>query len=775
MRSNTVLLMLFVMLVGLITPGIVSAGTNTWTGTGPFATGLGDRVITALALSPDGKTVYSGTASGTVFSYAVIPPTAVTNAATGILAIDATLNGTVNANSLSTAVSFDYGHDTTYGSSITAAASPVSGTTDTAVSAAVTGLVPGATYHYRAVAVNTSGTTYGGDQSFTLNKAATTTGLTSSPNPSTAGQQVTFTATVTGVTIIPAGTVTFMDGPTTIGTATLGAGGQATFTTSTLAAGAHSITATYGGNANYDSSSAAVTQTANEASAITSASSATFTIGAAGTFTVIATGYPAPTLSESGALPSGVTFNAATGVLSGTPAVGTDGVYHITLAAHNTSGADATQNFTLTVNRVPTITSADNATFTIGAAGTFTVTAGGYPAPTLSETGTLPSGITFNAATGVLSGTPAVGTNNVYNLIFTASNGVSSNATQNFTLTVQFNASPPTLTVSTLSDGAVTTSPVLNISGSVTGPNGIQSLTLNGTTVPLLSDGGFSFPIQLALGANNIIIVATDNAGHQTTSTRTITLTPTAPSLTITSPADGSTSTQTMVPVTGTSSAATVEASVNGGAALAAAKTNNNFTVTVNLAAGMNTIVVTATDAGSNTSSAKLTIFSNSSAPDLAVTSPANDLVTADQTITLTGTASSSTSPPVTVNITLDGQTYTPAVATGGAFQQQLNLSAEKNYDIVVTATDANSNTATVQRNVIYSLTSSGDINGDGKIDIADALMAMKVTVNLMTLNAEQLKRGDVAPLVNSVSEPDGTIGLDDAILILRKAVGLGW
>lgn len=42
---------------------------NTWVGTGPFATGAGNRVITALAVSPDGHTVFSGSGSGTIFSY----------------------------------------------------------------------------------------------------------------------------------------------------------------------------------------------------------------------------------------------------------------------------------------------------------------------------------------------------------------------------------------------------------------------------------------------------------------------------------------------------------------------------------------------------------------------------------------------------------------------------------------------------------------------------------------------------------------------------------
>ena len=84
----------------------------------------------------------------------------------------------------------------------------------------------------------------------------------------------------------------------------------------------------------------------------------------------------------------------------------------------------------------PLITSPNSTTFTVGAPGTFTVTATGSPTPTLSESGALPSGVTFNSSTGVLSGTPAAGSSGSYSLSFTASNGVSPSATQSFTLTV---------------------------------------------------------------------------------------------------------------------------------------------------------------------------------------------------------------------------------------------------------------------------------------------------------------------------------------------------
>src|SRR5262249_23197173 len=82
---------------------------------------------------------------------------------------------------------------------------------------------------------------------------ATTTTLTTTPNPSSLGQTVTLTATVSPVapaTGVPTGTVTFKDGATTIGTAALGATGSASLIVSTFAVGSHPLTAAYGGGGN---------------------------------------------------------------------------------------------------------------------------------------------------------------------------------------------------------------------------------------------------------------------------------------------------------------------------------------------------------------------------------------------------------------------------------------------------------------------------------------------------------------------------------------------
>jgi hypothetical protein len=92
-----------------------------------------------------------------------------------------------------------------------------------------------------------------------VSEATSSATLTSSFNPSASGQAVTFMATITSPTAKPTGPVTFTAGKTVLGTAQLN-GDKATFTTSTLAVGSTTVTATYSGDSNIAGSSASVTQ-----------------------------------------------------------------------------------------------------------------------------------------------------------------------------------------------------------------------------------------------------------------------------------------------------------------------------------------------------------------------------------------------------------------------------------------------------------------------------------------------------------------------------------
>ncbi len=137
---------------------------------------------------------------------------------------------------------------------------------------------------------HTIAATYTGDGNFlasvspaialTVNKSATTTKLSSTPNPSVFGQGIILNLVVAasgGGAGTPSGLVTIHDGTTNLGTVTVDGAGKATLPVSLLAVGSHNISASYGGDANFNASSATgaagVNQVVNQGSTVTTISS----------------------------------------------------------------------------------------------------------------------------------------------------------------------------------------------------------------------------------------------------------------------------------------------------------------------------------------------------------------------------------------------------------------------------------------------------------------------------------------------------------------------
>jgi hypothetical protein len=129
------------------------------------------------------------------------------------------------------------------------------------------------TASYSGNASYTGSTSASLTQTVSVGTVNTNTTLTSSLNPSVYGQQVMFTATISPSSGA-SGTVTFMDGASTLGTSALNASGVATLSTSSLAVGIHSITALYSGDGSHSSSaSAPSSQTVNKAGTTTTLTS----------------------------------------------------------------------------------------------------------------------------------------------------------------------------------------------------------------------------------------------------------------------------------------------------------------------------------------------------------------------------------------------------------------------------------------------------------------------------------------------------------------------
>lgn len=239
-------------------------------------------------------------------------------------------------------------------------------------------------------------------------------------------------------------------------------------------------------------------------------------------------------------------------VTANSPAVYTNVV---TVTAPGTNlAAQSTATATLTVNQLPAITSADNVTFTEGFAGSFTVTATGFPTPSVIEIGALPAGVSFTDngnGTATLAGTPASGTSGTYSLTVEATNTVANvvwTASQAFTLTVV--AAPVIVTNPT--DQTVTAGQVATFTASATGvpaPTVLWQFSTDGgatfnnldsgtiTNIPGGTASALSFFSQAVDIGTQIQVraVFSNSAGTVTTTAATLTVNQISQSITFTS------------------------------------------------------------------------------------------------------------------------------------------------------------------------------------------------------------------------------------------------
>jgi len=239
---------------------------------------------------------------------------------------------------------------------------------------------------------------YSGDSSFaastsgslteTVNKAASSTTLGTSANPSSYGQSVTFTAAVApafGGT--PTGTVTFFDGSTSLGNATL-SGGVATLTTAStsLLAGSHSISAKYSGDSNFlASTSSTLAQIVNPAatSATLTSSANPSAVGKSVTFTAHVSSSVGGTLSGTVNvyLDGGTTPLASATLSSGSAQFSTNSLtagFHtltaVFVSSNSNFGGSTSSPLTQAITDFTISASPASKTITRGTSGAYTIT-----------------------------------------------------------------------------------------------------------------------------------------------------------------------------------------------------------------------------------------------------------------------------------------------------------------------------------------------------------------------------------------------------------------
>ena len=338
---------------------VQAPGAGTPTGTVTFRDGA--TIFGTATVQPDGTAVLviGSLAAGSHTLSASYEGDAGFAAASNTLDVQHTVDQAAVAVALTPTVNPSRsGEDVTFTVTVSAAA-PGSGTPSGTVTvddggsplATVTLSAGSGTFNTAALAVGTHplSATYAGDGSFLTGSASLSQevqrseaalGLVSSATPSRFGQSVAFTATVSAVapgTGTPTGAVTFRDGATTLGTATIDGSGVASLSSSSLAVGGHTITAQFGGDSSFNASSGTIAQTVQAANTTLTLAAApspatygqavvlTATVAAqspgAGTPTGSVTFRDGSTVLGSGSLAGGVATVSAPGLTAGTHAL----------------------------------------------------------------------------------------------------------------------------------------------------------------------------------------------------------------------------------------------------------------------------------------------------------------------------------------------------------------------------------------------------------------------------------------------------------------------
>ena len=229
---------------------------------------------------------------------------------------------------------------------------------------------------------------------------------------------------------------------------------------------------------------------------------------------------------SSGTLPSGLTIDAATGSISGTvPVSAANSSYGFSVTVTDSSGSAATRSFTGTVNpgsSVLTLITTSLSTIAAGISYNFPLSASGGTAPYAFSvsSGALPTGLSLDSATGIISGTPGITTGGrSYSVTIRVTDGSAQSQANSFVGTVASNpvgaiqivsTTVPGIAVGGVSTGISTSGGVAPLVFSVSSGTLPAGLTLNATTgaitgtIPVSAGNanyGFSIAVADAAGA----------------------------------------------------------------------------------------------------------------------------------------------------------------------------------------------------------------------------------------------------------------------------------
>jgi hypothetical protein len=380
------------------------------------------------------------------------------------------------------------------------------------------------------------------------------------------------------------------------------------------------------------------------------------------------------------------------------------------------------------------------------------------------------------------------------------------NATVN--VIVPPDTTPPTITITSPTDGQTFTTATITVSGSASDTVGLIKVEVKvGSGDWQIASGTTSWTesVTLASGSNTIYARATDTSGNTKETSVTVTYDPpdtTDPTITITSPTSGQTFTTATLTVSGSASdnvgLSKVEVKVGSGSWQIASGTTS-WSKSVTLASGSNTIHARATDTSGNTKETSVTVTYDpptdtaiisiadaTASPSDTTTTPItiNDMtnfgtatvtLSYDPTVVQIGsvTAGDVGTPTANIDNTAGTATITAYVSTVTGPDSPITfanlelLAVGSNGDtspltlVITTLSDADGNSVDVtpMSGVFVVGTIKGDLNGDGYITAADAAIALRIAVS-----GEYVPEADI--------DGNGCVTSLDALMIMQAAAG---
>lgn len=266
-------------------------------------------------------------------------------------------------------------------------------------------------------------------------------------------------------------------------------------------------------------------------------------------------------------------------------------------------------------------------------------------------------------------------------------------------ISITLDTQAPVLTVAAIPDGSYTTTQVQNVSGTVVEPN-LTGVAVNGIPVSAIN-GVFSYAVELVKGENTITVTAGDSLGHISSNTRTVVFDPDFPRITVSNPADGSfTNVQDIVISGSVDEVASVK--VNG--VVANPNGGLDWTAPVKLSAGLNEIKIEAADLAGHVTNEIRTITYDTVAPNLAITSPAQDVAVNSPGLIIKGTVIDNTNAILSITASVN-DVDKPVTLADGKFSLFADFTAEGTYSVAVTVSDEAGNVTTVRRTIVYDVT----------------------------------------------------------------------